>query len=720
MSNSYYTHGAYPTPNAPGSSAQMRAELERVTDGFDKLPALSGNANKIVIVDAGATALQATSNLTGLTLVSSAINSTTIGLLTPASGSFTTLSASGGFTGAVTGNVTGNLTGNVTGNVTSVGSSSFASATLTGGTIDNVSIGATTAQSVRGTTVTATVRFAGDLTGNVAGNLTGNVTGNVTGNLTGAVAGNVTGDLTGNVTAASGTSTFSSVTINGTLDMNSATGSTITGLSTPTGDTDAANKAYVDNLVQGLDAKASCVASTTGNISLSGAQTIDGVAVVAGNRVLVKNQTAPAENGIYVAAAGAWARAADANTWDELVHAFSFVEGGTNGANNGYLCTVAAGGTLGTTAVTFVQFSGAGQITAGAGLTKIGNTLDVGTASSARIVVNADSIDLAATAITPGTYKSLTIDAYGRATSGTNPTTLAGYGIGDAYTITQIDTLFSSTTDAAVSAAAAATSATAASVSATAAASAVSGAAASATSAATSAAAAAASFDSFDDRYLGAKSTPPTTDNDGNALIVGALYFDTTSNLMKVYTTGGTWANAGSSVNGTTNRATYTATAGQTTFALVYDVGYVDVYLNGVKQLLGSDFAATNGTSVMFATGLTAGDIVDMVGYGAFEIADVYSKIASDARYLQLAGGTLTGAVTFAAAQTFAAAKVTGLATVAMSGDFNDLSNKPSTDSYLPTQTGNTGKYLTTNGSAASWATVNGTPDFVLMSLGVI
>jgi phage-related tail fiber protein len=87
--------------------------------------------------------------------------------------------------------------------------------------------------------------------------------------------------------------------------------------------------------------------------------------------------------------------------------------------------------TLGTTALAFTQFSGAGQITAGAGLTKTGNTLDVGTASSARIVVNADSIDLA-TAGTAGTYRSVTTDAYGRVTAGTNPTTLAGYGITDA------------------------------------------------------------------------------------------------------------------------------------------------------------------------------------------------------------------------------------------------------------------------------------------------
>ena len=666
MSNQYYNHGSYPTPNAPGSSAQMRAELELVTEGFNKLPALTGNANKVVTVNAGATGLQATSTLVGIAFTSGTINSSVIGGITPAAGSFTTLAASGGYTGAVTGNVTGNLIGNVTGNVTSTGASSFSSVTITGGTINNVSIGATTAQTVRGTTVTATVGFAGNLTGDVTGNVTGNLAGAVTGNVTGNVTGDVTGGLTGNVTAASGASTFNDVTINGSLDMNSATGSTITGLSTPTGDTDAANKAYVDNLVQGLDAKASCVVATTGNITLSGTQTIDGIAVTAGQRVLVKNQTAAAENGIYVAAAAGWARAADANTWDELVHAFSFVERGTDGANNGYLCTIAANGTLGTTAITWVQFSGAGQITAGAGLSKIGNTINVGTASSDRIVVGSDTLDLAATAITPGTYKSLTIDAYGRATAGTNPTTLAGYGIADAYTITEIDSLFGSTTAAAVSAAAAATSATAAGVSASSASASATSATASASSATASATAAAASFDDFDDRYLGAKASDPTVDNDGNALITGALYFNTTSDLMKVYT-GTLWKTAASAINGTSARQVYTATAAQTTFAIVYDVGFVDVYQNGSKLTNNVDFAATNGTNIVLATGATVGDIIDIVAYGAFEVSGA----------LSLTGGTMSGAITFAGGQTFSASSVTGLATVATTGSYNDLSNTP-------------------------------------------
>ena len=169
----------------------------------------------------------------------------------------------------------------------------------------------------------------------------------------------------------------------------------ITNVATPTLDTDSANKAYVDSVAQGLDVKASARAATTENITLSGLQTVDGIALIAGDRVIVKNQSAPAENGIYSVSATTWTRTADANTWNELVSAFAFVQEGTINANSGWVCTVDAGGTLGTTAVTWEQFSGAGQLTAGDGLTKIGNTLTVVTASSARIVVNPDSVDLA-------------------------------------------------------------------------------------------------------------------------------------------------------------------------------------------------------------------------------------------------------------------------------------------------------------------------------------
>jgi hypothetical protein len=202
----------------------------------------------------------------------------------------------------------------------------------------------------------------------------------------------------------------------------------------PTSPQDAATKGYVDNTTQGLDAKASVRAATTANITLSGTQTIDGVTLSAGDRVLVKDQATANQNGIYVVAAGAWGRAADTDTWNELVSAYTFVESGTTNADNGWVCTVDPGGTIGTTSVTWVQFSGAGQVTAGAGLTKTGNTLDV-VGTTNRISVAADSIDIAATyvgqtsittlgTITAGTWQGGGIAvAYG----GTGASSLTGY-----------------------------------------------------------------------------------------------------------------------------------------------------------------------------------------------------------------------------------------------------------------------------------------------------
>ncbi len=151
----------------------------------------------------------------------------------------------------------------------------------------------------------------------------------------------------------------------------------LTNLAEPTVASDAATKNYVDSVAQGLDVKSSVVVATTANITLSGAQTIDGVAIVAGDRVLVKDQTTASANGIYVASAGAWARSSDANAWNELVSAFVFVEKGTTQSDTGWVCTNDSGGTLGSTAVTFSQFSGSGTYTAGTGLTLSGTIFSI-------------------------------------------------------------------------------------------------------------------------------------------------------------------------------------------------------------------------------------------------------------------------------------------------------------------------------------------------------
>ncbi len=195
-----------------------------------------------------------------------------------------------------------------------------------------------------------------------------------------------------------------------------------------------ATEEYVDAVKQSLDIKNSVRVATTENITLSGLQTVDGISLSAGDRVLVKNQTTASQNGIYVVVDGDnWTRATDANSNDDVTSGmFTFVEEGTSNSDAGFVLVTNNPITLGTTNLSFTQFNGAGQVTAGAGLTKNGNTVDVGTASSERIVVNSDNIDLAVSGVVASTYKSVTVDTYGRVTSGTNPTTLDGYGITDA------------------------------------------------------------------------------------------------------------------------------------------------------------------------------------------------------------------------------------------------------------------------------------------------
>lgn len=184
----------------------------------------------------------------------------------------------------------------------------------------------------------------------------------------------------------------------------------LTNLADPVNAQDGATKNYVDSVAQGLDAKASCAASTTGNITLSGLATQAGgdwaATLTAGDRVLVKNQTAAADNGIYVAASGAWARSSDMDAWSDFPSAFTFVETGATLADTGWVCTADAGGTLGTTPITWAQFSGAGSYTAGTGLTLTGTVFSITN-----------------TAVTAGSYGSATdtllatVNAQGQLTS---------------------------------------------------------------------------------------------------------------------------------------------------------------------------------------------------------------------------------------------------------------------------------------------------------------
>ena len=141
-----------------------------------------------------------------------------------------------------------------------------------------------------------------------------------------------------------------------------------------------------------------------------------------------------------------------------------------------------------------------------------------------------------------------------------------------------------------------------------------------------------ADINAFANIYLGPSSSAPTQDPDGSALDVGDLYFDTTQNELKVYKSSG-WAAAGSTVNGTSNRFTYTVSSSTTTITgaddnssvLAYDAGFIDVYLNGVKMVNGSDVTVTSGTSVVFASAIGASgtDTVDIIAFGTFQLSNI-------------------------------------------------------------------------------------------------
>ena len=245
--------------------------------------------------------------------------------------------------------------------------------------------------------------------------------------------------LATSITATSGNMTVNAAAGNNSIDLvPTGTGTVdvsnkrITSVAEPTQSSDAATKNYVDAVKTGLDVKDSVIVTTTGNLTAtynngtsgvgatltnSGTQaalTIDSRVLTVGDRVLVKDQTTGLQNGFYrvttVGSASAnWilTRTVDADENSEITPgAFTFVEEGTNGASNGYVCTNVGAVTIGTTPITFVQFSGAGSVIAGDGLTKTGNTLNVvGTAD--RISISADAVDIASTYVGQSTITTL-------------------------------------------------------------------------------------------------------------------------------------------------------------------------------------------------------------------------------------------------------------------------------------------------------------------------
>ena len=442
--------------------------------GTDKFVVDSANGNTTIsgtLGVTGATTLSSTLGVTGAATLSStlglagdfAINTNKFNV-TAASGN-TSIAGTLSLTGAATLNSTANVIGDFSVNSNKFNVTASSGNTTIAGTLGVT--GATTLSSTLGVTGATTLSSTLGVTGAATLSSTLAVTGVTT--HTGAVY------VNGGITANSGvtiTAGGSNTNINlvpqgtGTVDVASKR---ITNLAEPTQATDAATKNYVDAVKTGLDVKDSARLATTANLSAtynngtsgvgatltnSGTQaalTLDSVPVVIGDRILVKDQSTAAQNGIYVVttvgtASTNWVltRAGDADNSNSLGTSsneltggtFVFIEEGTNNGDNGFVCTTNGTVTLGTTAIDWVQFSGAGQVIAGGGLTKTGNQIDVvGTAN--RITVNADSIDIASTYV--GQTSITTLGTIGTGVwQGTivNPT-YGGTGVNNgSYTIT--------------------------------------------------------------------------------------------------------------------------------------------------------------------------------------------------------------------------------------------------------------------------------------------
>ena len=228
----------------------------------------------------------------------------------------------------------------------------------------------------------------------------------------------------------------------------------------------------------------------------------------------------------------------------------------------------------------------------------------------------------------------------------------------------------------------------------------------SATAAAASAAAAATTYDNFDDRYLGSKSTAPSVDNDGDALIEGAIYWNSVDNAMYAWT-GSEWGSISSTA--AIYRYRFNATGGETSVSgtdangitLSYLPGKEQVYLNGVLLVRTTDYTASNGTSITSLAALTSGDVLEIITFTAFDLATAIPNTAFDAK-----GDLLVGT----------AADTVGKLTVGANG-YVLLANSATATGLewgaydpLPSQTGNTGEFLTTDGSTTSWAVVSQVP----------
>jgi hypothetical protein len=432
-------------------------------------------------------------------------------------------------------------------------------------------------------------------------------------------------NTTGTVVIATATQTLT----NKTLTSPTISGSpVITGLSSAGMSASSATpKDYVDSILgsatSAATSAASAATSAASAATSAGSSETSAIASASSATASATSATASATSATASAtsasAAATSATSANASATAAATSATSAAASATTAANS--VATISG---FATTASNSASAAATSAASASASATAAATSASSAAASAASIVGDAAAAATSAASASTSAASALTSANSASAdatTAAASVATIAGYA-----------------TTASNSASAAATSAASASTSASSASTDAASAATSASSALTSATSAATTYDNFDDRYLGAKSTPPTLDNDGNALITGALYWNSVSNEMFAWT-GSAWGSISSTA--AIFRFRYTAAGGETSesgpddngLTLSYLPGKEQVYLNGVLLVRTEDYTASNGTSISaLSPALTAGDVLEIITFTAFDLATAIPNTVFDAK----------------------------------------------------------------------------------------
>jgi len=443
----------------------------------------------------------------------------------------------------------------------------------------------------------------------------------------------ISGAFTSTATITGGT--YSSATLGSNL---SAGGFKITNLGTPTLASDAVRKDFADAQVAAAATSATSAsnsataaatsATSAANSATASANSASAAATSASSAATSASSAATSASTMLasVTAAATSAASALASQTAAATSAASALTSQTAAATSAAsaLTSQTAAATSASSALTSATSAATSASSAATSASSASGSATTALNSAATATTSAGQAATSATSAAA----SATAAASSATTASASVATIAGYASAAA----------TSEANALTSANSAATSAASAAASTSAAATSASSAAASASSAATSATAAAASYDSFDDRYLGSKSTPPTLDNDGNALMTGALYWSSVDNAMYAWK-GSAWGSISSTAD--IFRYRYTASGGETSesgpddngVTLSYLPGKEQVYLNGVLLTRAQDYTASNGTSITgLSPALSASDVLEVITFTAFDVATAIPNSILDAK----------------------------------------------------------------------------------------